>query len=112
MGLLSTTGTQKARLYQTWLERRGIAVISPAGDTQDELVMDSIRAIKAGRSGNDVRPHFTRAAQELIEAGARAIIGGCTEIPVGLSGDDIPVPFIDPAEILAMAVVQRMLTGR
>lgn len=110
VGLLSTTGTQKARLYQSWLERRGIAVITPAGDSQDELVMDSIRAIKAGRPGNEVRPQFIRAAQELIEAGARAIIGGCTEVPVGLSGEDIPVPFIDPAEILAMAVVDRVIT--
>ncbi|XAS70145.1 amino acid racemase [Micrococcaceae bacterium Sec5.1] len=112
VGLLSTSGTQKAGLYQSWLERRGIAVISPTDDAQEELVMNPILAIKAGKAGNDVRPQLIRAAQGLIKAGAQAIIGGCTEVPVGLSAEDIPVPFIDPAEILAVAVVKRMLVKR
>jgi aspartate racemase len=74
--------------------------------------MGSIRAIKAGKSGSEVRPQLTRAALGLIEAGAQAIVGGCTEVPVGLSSADIPVPFIDPAEILAAAVVRRVLLGQ
>lgn len=111
VGLLSTTGTQKAGLYQSWLETCGVAVITPADDSQEDLVMGSIRAIKAGKPGSAVRPQLTRAALGLIEAGAQAIIGGCTEVPVGLSGSDIPVPFIDPAEILAAAVVRRVLLG-
>ena len=112
VGLLSTTGTQKAGLYQSWLEANGVAVITPADDCQEDLVMGSIRAIKAGKSGSGVRPQLTRAALGLIEAGAQAIIGGCTEVPVGLSSADIPVPFIDPAEILAAAVVRRVLLGQ
>ncbi|SEI92902.1 aspartate racemase [Arthrobacter sp. yr096] len=108
VGLLSTTGTQKAGLYQSWLDRKGVAVISP--DTAGQgAVMDSIRAIKAGKPASAVRPLFTRAAFDLIDAGAQAIIGGCTEVPVGLSGNDLPVPFIDPAEILAAAVVRRVV---
>lgn len=112
VGLLSTTGTQKAGLYQSWLEANGVAVITPADDCQEDLVMGSIRAIKAGKSSSEVRPQLTRAALGLIEAGAQAIIGGCTEVPVGLSSADIPVPFIDPAEILAAAVVRRVLLGQ
>jgi aspartate racemase len=111
VGLLSTTGTQKAGLYQSWLDRQGVSVITPGNAAQENLVMESIRAIKAGRSGAEVRPLFTEAALGLVDAGAQAIIGGCTEVPVGLSGNDIPVPFIDPAEILAAAVVRRILTG-
>jgi aspartate racemase len=111
VGLLSTTGTQKAGLYQSWLNRKGVTVITPDSARQD-LVMDSIHAIKAGRSAAAVRPLFTEAALDLIGAGAQAIIGGCTEVPVGLSGNDIPVPFIDPAEILAAAVVRRVLGAK
>lgn len=111
VGLLSTTGTQKAGLYQTWLERQGVSVMTPVSASQENLVMESIRAIKAGRTGTEVRPLFKDAALGLVAAGAQAIIGGCTEVPVGLSGNDIPVPFIDPAEILAAAVVRRVLTG-
>lgn len=111
VGLLSTTGTQKAGLYQSWLDREGISVITPAADCQENLVMTPIRTIKAGNT-TAARPLFIEAAQGLIDAGAQAIIAGCTEVPVGLSADDIPVPFIDPAEVLAVTVVRRVLASR
>lgn len=109
VGLLSTTGTQKAGLYQSWLDRMGVSVITPTDECQENFVMNPIRAIKAGKSGAAVRPMFTRAALALIKEGAQAIIGGCTEVPVGLSGKDIPVPFIDPAEVLARALVRQAI---
>ncbi len=111
VGLLSTTGTQKAGLYQSWLDREGISVITPAADCQENLVMTPIRAIKAGKTAV-ARPLLIEAAQGLINAGAQAIIAGCTEVPAGLSADDIPVPFIDPAEVLAVTVVRRVLANR
>ncbi|WP_458112965.1 amino acid racemase [Arthrobacter sp. R1-13] len=111
VGLLSTTGTQKAGLYQSWLDREGISVITPAADSQENLVMNPIRAIKAGNT-SAARPLFIQAARGLIHSGAQAIIAGCTEVPVGLSADDIPVPFIDPAEVLAVTVVRLVLAER
>jgi aspartate racemase len=111
VGLLSTTGTQKAGLYQSWLDREGISVITPAAGCQENLVMTPIRAIKAGNT-TVARPLFIQAAQGLIDAGAQAIIAGCTEVPVGLSADDLAVPFIDPADILAVTVVRSVLAER
>lgn len=109
VGLLSTTGTQKAGLYQAWLDKKGIQVLCPDPQTQENLVMASIRGIKAGKTGPAVKSQFIAAARELIDAGAQAIIGGCTEVPVGLAAEDIPVPFVDPARILAESVVRRAL---
>jgi aspartate racemase len=112
VGLLSTTGTRKAGLYQAWLDKKGIQVLSPNAQTQEDLVMAAIRGIKAGKSGPAVKSQLTTAARELIDAGAaQAIIGGCTEVPVGLAAEDIPVPFIDPARILAESVVRRVLAS-
>jgi aspartate racemase len=111
VGLLSTTGTQKARLYQAWLQRKGISVLSPTDDDQERLVMASIRRIKAGETRMPVKPLLTAAAESLISAGAQVIIGGCTEIPVGLAPEDIGLPFIDPAQILAGSVVARALAS-
>jgi aspartate racemase len=109
VGLLSTTGTQKAGLYQAWLETKGISVLAPADDDQEQLVMAAIRGIKAGQGAQSVRPQLAAAAESLISAGAQVIIGGCTEIPVGLAPEDLGVPFIDPARILAESVVRRVL---
>lgn len=107
VGLLSTTGTQKAGLYQAWLDKKGIQVLSPSTHSQANLVMAAIRAIKGGKNGPTVKSQLLTAARELIDAGAQAIIGGCTEVPAGLSAADIDVPFVDPALILAESVVQR-----
>jgi aspartate racemase len=111
VGLLSTTGTQQAGLYQAWLAKKGIQVLSPVPDAQESLVMDPIRAIKAGQNGRSINTRLKAAAQELIDAGAQVIIGGCTEIPIGLAADDISVPFIDPAQILAASVVRRVVAS-
>jgi aspartate racemase len=111
VGLLSTTGTQKAGLYQGWLDRKGIQVLTPRPDSQERLVMAAIRGIKGGKSGLDVKLQLTDAARELIDAGAQAIIGGCTEVPVGLDGRDLSVPFVDPAQILAERLVQKALAA-
>jgi aspartate racemase len=107
VGLLSTTGTQRAGLYQAWLEQKGITVLSPGADSQENLVMRAIRAVKAGQPSSAVKGGLMMAARELVAAGAQAIIGGCTEIPVGLEARDIDVPFVDPARILAESVVER-----
>jgi len=111
VGLLSTTGTQKAGLYQPWLDRKGIRVLSPGPESQEQLVMASIRGIKGGKSGQSVKSQLVTAARELVNAGAEAIIGGCTEVPVGLAPEDVTVPFVDPARILADSVVRTALAG-
>jgi hypothetical protein len=46
VGLLSTTGTQRAGLYQAWLEQKGITVLSPGAGSQENLVMPAIRAVR------------------------------------------------------------------
>lgn len=111
VGLLSTTGTLKAGLYQAWLDRKGIEVLSPGPDSQEQLVMASIRGIKGGNSGPSVKSQLATAARELVNAGAEAIIGGCTEVPVLLGPEDITVPFVDPARILADSVVRSALSA-
>ena len=38
-----------------------------------------------------------------------ALIAGCTEIPLGLPADAVDVPLIDPALVLAQALVRRAM---
>jgi aspartate racemase len=109
VGLLSTTGTHRAGLYQAWLDQKGIRVLIPEPGSQENLVMPAIRAVKAGESNSSVKSRLTIAAGELVAAGAQAIIGGCTEVPVGLEGSGVKVPFVDPARILAEAIVRRVM---
>lgn len=111
-GLLATTGTVRAGLYQEWLDRYGIRLVLPDEADQHGAVMAAIRAVKAG-TRDAATASLTRAARRLTERGAQAIIAGCTEIPLGLpaGADTIDVPLIDPAVILARTLVRRARGG-
>lgn len=106
-GLLATTGTVRAGLYQEWLDRVGIRLLLPDTTSQNDEIMTAIHAVKAGTHDARTTALLARAAQRLTEQGAQAIIAGCTEIPLGLPGDAVAVPLIDPALVLAHALVRR-----
>ncbi|WP_020139237.1 aspartate/glutamate racemase family protein [Streptomyces sp. 351MFTsu5.1] len=110
-GLLATTGTVRAGLYQEWLDRFGIRLVLPDATSQDHEVMTAIRMVKAGTHGGAATELLSRAAHRLTEQGAQAVIAGCTEIPLGLSADGVDVPLVDPAMVLARALVRRATTG-
>ncbi|KOU66921.1 aspartate racemase [Streptomyces sp. MMG1533] len=106
-GLLATTGTVRAGLYQEWLDRFGIRLVLPDADSQDHEVMAAIHAVKAGTHDDMTTAFLARAAGRLIEQGAQAVVAGCTEIPLGLPADAVDVPLVDPALVLAQALVRR-----
>jgi aspartate racemase len=107
IGLLATTGTCRTGLYQDWMDKRGIEVLLPDGEDQDTVMM-AIRAVKSGQSGAHTQELFARIAHRLVQSGAQAIVAGCTEIPLALHADSLPVPLIDPALVLARAILTRV----
>ncbi|MEH0549101.1 amino acid racemase [Streptomyces sp. B21-105] len=111
VGLLATTGTVRAGLYQERLDRFGIRLVLPDGDSQDRDVMTAVRAVKAGARDGTASEPLARAARRLTDRGAQAVIAGCTEIPLGLPADAVDVPLVDPSLILAQALV-RLATNR
>ncbi|GAA2804337.1 aspartate/glutamate racemase family protein [Saccharopolyspora taberi] len=102
VGLLATTGTVRAGLYGEWLAAAGVALLEPDAASQADEVMAAIRLIKAGRRDPGL---LASAARRLVERGAQAVIAGCTEVPLGLRADDLPVPLVDPTQVLAEAVI-------
>ncbi|WP_238431454.1 aspartate/glutamate racemase family protein [Streptomyces cavernae] len=106
-GLLATSGTVRAGLYHAWLDRSGIRLVLPDARSQDHEVTAGIRAVKAGTHDDTTTALLARAAHRLTEQGVQVVIAGCTEIPLGLPSDAVDVPVIDPALILAQALVGR-----
>ena len=112
VGVLATTGTVRAGLYQDWLGRIGVEVITPSADEQDRAVMAGIRAVKAGDTSARTRSLFEDVAQGLVDRGAELLVAGCTEVPLGLHTSASPAPLIDPAAVLAAAVLHRIGVAR
>ncbi|MDD5728255.1 MAG: amino acid racemase [Victivallales bacterium] len=112
VGLLATAGTIKSGIYRDEFQKKGITVITPAEDSQENLVMEAIYGANGIKSGNTVgRPHelLLQAAQQLTVLGAQGIIMACTEIPLALHEGDITVPLFDPTWLLAGTAVAKAL---
>jgi aspartate racemase len=72
------------------------------------MVMEAIYDIKnsqPARSRAQIVSDLTAAADDLISKGARGIIAGCTEIPLALEQEHLPVPYFDALTILARAAI-------
>ena len=106
IGLLATMGIYKTRLYDQYFNKYNIAGISPE-EKSIAKIMEAIYAVKADKLSRDIKESMLKIAGDLINNGAEAIIAGCTEIPLILKQKDIPVPLIDPTNILAKAAVKK-----
>jgi aspartate racemase len=107
LGVLATSGTLQARLFEAVFEPRGIRIVVPDPAYQARCVMEAIYGLKQGRPLDGPRQLIREAAAHLIAQGVNAIILGCTEIPLLLAEGDAAVPVIDPTWVLAQAAVGR-----
>ncbi len=109
VGLLATSGTISAELYQRALLERGIDVIVPDDDIQKRCVMAAIRAVKAGRPAGEATALLVEASVHLAERGADVLLAACTEIPVALQQEHVETPLLDATLALARAAVETAL---
>ena len=109
VGLIATTGTIKADLFQDRLREIGVEVLVPFPKKQENLVMSAIygeSGIKAGLVSLENKEKILQTSKALIEKGAQGIIGGCTEVPLVVNQTDIDVPFFDSLNILALSAIR------
>jgi len=107
IGVMGTAATLAMHLYQQRLEHQGWHVITPNDDEMARLVTPAIHAVKANRVAEAYAP-LAEAACLLAARGARAVVLGCTEIPLGIQAGphhEIPVPLVDSIDALALAAI-------
>lgn len=108
VGLVSSTGTLISGLFHDTFKKAGIEIFGPT-DKEQEQVMDAIfgeKGIKAGFTSGYAKETIVSIARILGGRGAEAIIAGCTEVPLVLKEEDIPVPFIEPMRIVALVSIE------
>ena len=103
-GLLATDGTVRSKIYHRALEAEGIGICLP--DESDQVFIQSaIAEIKAGKHTEKTREKLFAVGTQLIQAGARAIILGCTEIPLVFDSHAFPHYSLNSTLILAEAAI-------
>ena len=110
VGLLGTEFTMKQDFYKGRLaDKFGLEVFIP-NDEDCQIVHRIIyRELVAGVIRDESRQQYRQIIQKLVDAGAEAIILGCTEIMLLVSPADSAVPVFDTTEIHAQAAVNMAL---
>ena len=106
VGLVSTAGCLEANQYQDRLAAAGKTVIQPDADEVAE-VSRLVFEIKHGNRGDEVVERMRRAAAALVDRGAEVIVAACTEIPLVLTPDMLPVPLVSSTDVLAEVTAAR-----
>ncbi len=113
IGVLSTTGTYNSNIYKSRLESNGYEVIRPSLEMVEKVIHPAIYHPQYGIKTvstpiqEQARKNLIQGVDYLTKKGAQLIILGCTEIPLALTQKKINgIPTIDPANILARALIQ------
>ena len=106
IGVMGTAGTLAMRLYQERLEARGYDCLVPEPEEMQALVTPAIARVKANEVAASYAP-LAEAASRLAARGARAVVLGCTEIPLSIAdGPVLPFPVCDTLDALARAAIR------
>jgi aspartate racemase len=110
VGLLGTAFTMEQDFYKGRLQQKfGLDVLVP--DAPDRAIVHRIiyEELVQGRVLPESRAAYREIIARLVDAGAEAIILGCTEIMLLVTQDDSEVPLFDTTAIHAEAAVDLAL---
>jgi aspartate racemase len=110
-GLIAAIGTVRCGVYHRALAEAGINIVTPS-DTDQEETQSAITQVKAGKHNRSTRETIQAIGMRLMEAGAGAVILGCTEIPLAFSSNVVDYPTLNSTRILAEAAVDWALGKR
>ncbi|WP_203143078.1 aspartate/glutamate racemase family protein [Marinobacter mangrovi] len=112
VGLIGTRYTMEQDFYKGRMaERFGLDVRVPNADEQAVIHRVIFEELCQGIIRDDSRDAFLKIIQRLYEAGAEAVILGCTEIALLVGPEDTGVPLYDTTRIHAEQAVERALAG-
>jgi aspartate racemase len=104
VGLMATEGCLQSGLYQDAFAAVGIEIVLPTEDELAEFMRLTFR-IKSGDRDNELAAGMRALGDALVARGAKAIVAGCTEIPLVLSDSMLDVPLISSTDLLARRTV-------
>jgi len=110
VGLLATGFTMEQDFYKGRLTAKyGLEVLVPEAEERQIVHKIIYEELCQGIIKEDSREYYRMAIQNLVKAGAEAIILGCTEITLLVGQEDSAVPVFDTTAIHALAAVKYAL---
>lgn len=112
VGLLGTRFTMEEPFYRRRLETRfGLETVTPDKDTRENIHQLIYQELCKGKVTEDARAIFRTAIDELKQAGAEAVILGCTEITMAVDPTTVSLPVFDTTKLHVRAAINLALAG-
>lgn len=110
VGLLGTRFTMEQDFYKNRLtELYGIEVLVPEAQERELVHQVIYQELCLGTINPQSKQHYLAIIQQLYEAGAEAVILGCTEIALLVQQTDTKVPLYDTTALHAEAAISLAL---
>lgn len=113
IGILSTTGTWRHKIYADPLTKEGFEVVTAQSEEEQNEIHQAIYhpeyGVKASgtRISAKAKEQLYTAMDDLINRGAEVILLGCTEIPLVIMEKNIKnIKIINTLNVLARALIQ------
>ena len=106
IGIIGTKATIEYGLYQYQLNKLGWECIAPTKEQMDTLVQPAIDLIKASNM-DQAHEMLMTVIHSLISKGAKAVVLGCTEIPLSIRENTVQdTPIINSIDSLVMSAIK------
>ena len=111
IGIIGTKATIEYGLYQYKLNKLGWECITPTKEQMDTLVNPAINLIKASNM-DQAHEMLMTVIHSLINKGAKAVVLGCTEIPLSVREDTVhETPIINSIDSLVKSAIKQFKKG-
>ncbi len=111
VGLLGTRFTMEQAFFRDYLQQRHhVSVLTPPQPDRDLIHRVIFEELCQGHLVQTSREHYRRVIQDMVTAGAQAVILGCTEIALLIQPGDASVPLFDTTRLHAQAAATWALT--
>ncbi|MCD2515793.1 aspartate/glutamate racemase family protein [Massilia sp. G4R7] len=109
VGLLGTRFTMEQDFYRARLEAHGLTVMTPDAAGRDLVHRVIYEELCQGRVLDASRDAYRAVIEQLADAGAQAVIFGCTEIGLLVTQADSPAPVFDTTALHARKAAEQAL---
>jgi aspartate racemase len=109
LGILGTRYLMESTVYPAVLQKRNIASEIPSEKDRERVNAIIFKELVNAVFLEESRLYFNAVMEKLRAHGCDAAVLGCTEIPLIVRQDDVPLPTLDSTRLLARAALQKAL---
>lgn len=110
VALLGTQFTMELPFYREGLARYGIEARVPRSQAERDFIQRTLRdELGRGHVVPKTRAAYLEIIENMVGDGCEGVVFGCTEIPLLLKAEDVPVPSFDTTRIHVQAGLRFLL---